>query len=107
MKPRARRLEHRLRLILVEEVPLDEEPEHGTAEGFGEPRSVVRGPPDEGAIGAEAAVGDDQMQVRIPVGERAVGLQDRDFSLTTLLAKRHEGRHSEIVPNDAYSHDTT
>ena len=39
---------------------------------------VVRGLRHEGAVGAEAAVGHQQMHVRVPVGQRPVGLDGPD-----------------------------
>jgi len=55
----------------------DEEPEHGAAKGFAQGGAVIgrpAGPAQEGAVGPEAAVGDDEMQMGMPVGQRAVGL---------------------------------
>ena len=41
----------------------------------GQLRGVVRGPRDERAIETEAAVRDNEVQVRVPIGERAVCLE--------------------------------
>ena len=47
MKPRVRPREHPGSLVVVEELAAHEEPEHGAAEGLGQPRGVVRGPRHE------------------------------------------------------------
>ena len=39
---------------------------------------VMDRPRDEGTVGSEAAVGDEEVQVRMPVGARAVRLQTGD-----------------------------
>ena len=92
MEPRVRPGEHPRGLVLVEEVQPHEQPEHGAAERLGQPRGVVRGPRKR-PIGPEPAVRDEQMQVRIPVGARAVRLQagddaDREVLLTHQRADR-------------------
>jgi len=71
-------------LLLVEEGHAHEEPEHGTAKRFGQPRGVVHRPRDERPVGPEAAVGHEEVQVRMPVGARAMGLQTRDDADRTL-----------------------
>jgi hypothetical protein len=59
----------------VEELEAHEEPEHGAAKRLGQPRRVMDRPRHERAVGPEPAVGDEQMQVGMPVGTRAVRLQ--------------------------------
>ena len=55
-------------LIHVEEIQTHDQSKKGTAERLGQPRGVVRGPCHESPVGAEAAVGDQDVQVRMPVG---------------------------------------
>jgi len=62
-------------LLLIEQLEAHEEPEHGTAEGLGQSCGVVGGPSDEGAVRPEPAVGREEVQVRMPVGPRAMRLQ--------------------------------
>ncbi len=57
VKPRVRPREHALRVVGLKEAAPHEEPEQGAAKRFGEARRIVRGPRDERAIGAKAAVG--------------------------------------------------
>lgn len=57
VKSRVRPLEHRLRLLLVEQRVLDEEPGHRATKRFGEQPDVVRRPAHERAVGAKTAVG--------------------------------------------------
>jgi len=60
-----------------------EEREYAAAEGLAQGGAVVcrpAGPAHEGAVGPEAAVGDDEMQMGMPVGQRAVGLETGDDS---------------------------
>ena len=78
VEPRMRPLEHRLGLLRLEQVLPDEEPEHRAPERLGELRGVVRGPMDEGPIRPEPAIGDDHMDVRVPVRPRPVGLEAAD-----------------------------
>ena len=51
---------------------------HCAAKRFGRACRVVRGPRHEGSGPPEAAVGDEQVQVRMPVRTGAMGLQARD-----------------------------
>ena len=72
-----RSLEHHLGLILVEEAAAHEEPEHGAAEGLAQGGAVIgrpAGPAHEGAVGPETAVGHDEVEMGMPVGQGAVGL---------------------------------
>ena len=78
MEPRVRPGEHAGGLLLVEEIKADKEPEHRAAERFRQPRGIVGGPGDERPVGPKAAVGDEQMEVRMPVRPGAVRLQARD-----------------------------
>ena len=74
MRPR----EHPRGLILVEQGQAHEEPEHGAAERFRQPRGVMDRPRDERPVRPEPAVGDEQVQMRMPVGARAMRLETRD-----------------------------
>ena len=68
-------LEHPLSLILVEEAAADEEPEHGAAKGLAQGGAVIgrpAGPAHEGAVGPESAVGDDEVEMGKPVGQRTM-----------------------------------
>ena len=52
-----------------------------TAEGLAQGGAVIgrpAGPAHEGAVGPETAVGDDEMEMGMPVGQRAVGLETGD-----------------------------
>ena len=74
-------LEHPLGLVFVKEAAAHEEPEHGAAERLGQRDGVVARPPrpaHEGPVGPEAAIGDDQVEMVVPVGQRAVGLEAGD-----------------------------
>jgi len=78
--------EHAGGLVLVEQLQAHEAPEHGAAERLGQPCRVVGGPRDERPIRPKAAVRDEEVQVRLPVGPRAVRLQaghdaDREVAL--------------------------
>ncbi len=75
MEPRVRPGEHAGGLRLIKQLEAHEEPEHGAAERLGQARRVVGGPCDEGAIQPAAAVGDEPVQVRMPVRAGAVRLQ--------------------------------
>ena len=52
------------------------------------------GPCDEGAVGPEPAVGDEEMEVRMPVGTRAGRLETRDDAdrQVALPGERADGR---------------
>jgi hypothetical protein len=69
--------EHARGLVFVEESEADEKPEHRAPERLGQARRVVGGPRDERPVWPEAAVGDEQVQVRMPVGPRPMRLQAR------------------------------
>jgi len=79
-------------LLLVEQVQAHEAPEHGTAKRFGQARRVVGGPRDERPIRPEAAIGDEQVQVRMPVGARA-GVC-RQATMPTVSARSARGRRT-------------
>ena len=66
--------QHRLGDFGIEELAVNEQPEDAAAEGLDEDIERVQGQGDEGAVGAEAAVGDERVDVRLPVYERAVRL---------------------------------
>ena len=55
-----------------------EQPQYDTAERLRQARRVVRGPRHKGSIGPEAAVGDEEVQVRMPVRTPAMRLQAGD-----------------------------
>ena len=74
-------------LFLVEECAAYDEPEHGSAERVRQSCGVVGGPGDEGAVRLEAAVGHEEVQVRMPVGPRAMRLQSRGGSRRPVAAK--------------------
>jgi hypothetical protein len=83
LKPRVGPLEHPLGLVVVEEAAAHEEPKHGPPEGLRERGGVMPRPPrpaHEGPIGPEAPIGDDQLEMRMPVGKRAVSLEAGDDS---------------------------
>jgi len=89
--------EHRRGVLALEQAPAHEEPEHGAAERLRELGPVVRGPRHEGAVGPEAAAGGNQMNVRVPVRQRAVGLDaahdpDRERRLSCQGADRGRDR---------------
>jgi len=68
-------------LVFVEAAAADEEPEHGAAKGLSQVGGVVprpARPAHEGPIGAEAAIGDAEVEMGMPVGEGAVGLEAGD-----------------------------
>ena len=70
--------EHPGGLLLVEQLQSHEQPEHGAAERFRQPGGVVRGPRHKAPLRPEPAVRDEEVQVRMPVGPRAVRLQTGD-----------------------------
>ncbi len=70
--------EHAGGLVFIEQLQAHEQAEHGAAERLGQARRVVGGPGDEGAIRPEAAVGHEEVQVRMPVRPGAVRLPARD-----------------------------
>ncbi|OBQ31858.1 MAG: hypothetical protein AN485_23020, partial [Anabaena sp. MDT14b] len=78
VEPRVRPGEHAGGLLLIKQLEAHEEPEYGAAERLGQARGVVGGPGDEGAIQPEAAVGHEEVPVRMPVRPGAVRLQARD-----------------------------
>ena len=89
----ARPRQHAGGLVLVEQIQVDEEPEHGTAKRFGHTGRVVGRPRDERPVRPEAAVGDEQVPVRRPVGAGAMRWQTRDESHreVTLAGQRTDG----------------
>jgi hypothetical protein len=93
VKPGVRPRKHAGGLGQVEELEVHEEPEHGAAKRLGQPRHVMHRPRDERPVGPEPAVGDEEMQVGMPVGARPMGLQagddaDREVTLTGQRADR-------------------
>jgi len=69
-----RPVEHALGRVHVHQFSLDEHLEYRTAEGFGECGDFMEREVHESAVRAKATIGDKQVQMRMPVGERAVGL---------------------------------
>jgi hypothetical protein len=93
MKARVRPREHAGRLLPVEELQPHEQPKGRAAKRLGQARGVVRGPRHKRPIGPEPAVRDEQMQVRMPIGVRAVRLETghdphREVTLTGQRADR-------------------
>ncbi len=78
VKPRVRPGEHAARRLGVEEAAPHEPREHRAAERFGERGDVVERQLHERAVGPKAAVGDQQVEVRMPVGQGAVRLDRGD-----------------------------
>ena len=72
VEPRVGPREHVGRLGRVEELKAHEEPEHGAAKRLRQARGVMGGPRDKRPVGPEPAVRDEQVQVRMPVGARAM-----------------------------------
>ena len=59
--------QHRLGDLGLEEVAIDEQLENGAAEGLGQDIERVEGQGDERAVGTEATVGDEGVDVGLPV----------------------------------------
>jgi hypothetical protein len=78
VEPRVRPGEHPGGLLRVEQHQPHEEPEHGLAERLGQSHRVVRGPRHKGPVRPEAAVGADEVPVRIPVRTGTMRLPARD-----------------------------
>lgn len=78
VEARVRPGEHPGRCVAIEQFAAHEQPEHRAAERFGEGRDVVQRQADERPIGPEPAIGDEHMQMPVPVGEGAVGLDRGD-----------------------------
>jgi hypothetical protein len=66
--------EHALRCLDIHELTFDEQLEHSTAERLGERGDIMQRQPDERTVGPEPAIGDEQVEVEMPVGQRAVRL---------------------------------
>jgi hypothetical protein len=75
MEPRVRPGAHAGGLLLVAQLEAHEEPPHGAATRRGQPRRVVGEPRDERPVGPKAAVGHEQVELRMPIGARAMRLQ--------------------------------
>ena len=91
--------------MLVEELQADNEPECGAPECLGQPGRVMHWPRDDRPIRPTAAVGDEEVQVWMPVGPRAVRLQgghatDREVARAL---QRPDGRR-EGAGGDAGEH---
>jgi hypothetical protein len=70
LEPRVGPLEHPLGLLFVKKAAAHEEPKDGAAEGFGQVGGVMprpARPAHEGPVGSEAAIGDDQVEMGVPV----------------------------------------
>ena len=74
MKSRVRPGEDALRLLDIHEFPAQEQTQHRPSEGLGECCDIVQRQRHEGAVRPEPAIGHRQMEVRVPVGQGAVGL---------------------------------
>jgi len=75
--------EHAGGLLCIEEL---EAPKHGAAEGLRQPACVMNRPRVEPAVGPKPAAGDEEVQMRMPVGTRRVRLQtgdDAELALTS------------------------
>ncbi len=89
-------------LVLVEEFAADEEPEHSAPERLGQARRVVFGPRHKGPIWAEPAVGDEEVQVRMPVRTGAVRLQaGHDVDGEVELPRQRANRGGDGAGGDA------
>jgi len=75
-------------LILIEQLQSYERPEHGAAKRFGQSRGIVHRPRHKGPVGPEAAVGDEQVRMRISVAARAMRLQTGDDAHRELALPR-------------------
>ncbi len=81
MKARVGPLEHARGLVLREEAAAHEEPEYRPPERFRQPGGVMSRSPrpaHEGPVGPEPAIGDNQVEMGMPMGEGAVGLEAGD-----------------------------
>ena len=111
MEAGVRPSEHAGGLILIEQLQSHEQPEHGASERLGQPGGVMPWPRDERPIRPKAAVRDEQLQVRMPVGPRAVRLQNfqpRRDGIRALFIRpldrllRREAPAREIVTHRAH-----
>ena len=66
--------EHAVRRLDIPELPAHEQPEYGTTEALGERRDIVQRQRHERAIRPEPAIGDQEVRMRVPVDQGAVGL---------------------------------
>ena len=89
VEPRVRPGEHGLGVVVGEELMPDEGAQQSAPESFGEELDLVEAEMDEGAVGPEDAIGDDEVQVRVPVQECAEGLDGGDRAL---VSKAPRGR---------------
>ena len=78
VKARVRPGEHALGGVAVHQLALHQHAEHRAAERFGHRRHVVQRQRHERAVRPEAAVGDQQMEMGVPVGQRTVRLDRGD-----------------------------
>jgi len=69
-----RPVEHAVSRLDIHELAFDEQLEHCTAERFGERGDIMERQADEGTVGSEAAVGDEHVEVGMPVSQGTVGL---------------------------------
>ena len=74
--------------VRLEQLPLDEELQHGTTERLGQDRGVVQRHREERTVGQEAAVGDQGVDVGIPVEQRAVRLDGEHDADRHVVADR-------------------
>ncbi len=78
VKPRMRPGEHAVGRLDIHEFPAHEQTQHRPSKGLGECGDIVQRQRDEGAVRPEPAIGHQQMQVRVPVDQGAVGLDRGD-----------------------------
>lgn len=67
--------QHALGLVFVGDSEPHEHPQHGAAKRPGQPRDILHRPRHEGPVRPAPAVGDEEGQVRTPVGPRSVRLK--------------------------------
>ena len=70
--------EHGAGVVLAQEIAPDELSQHGSTESLREDVDLVVAEVQEGAVGSEGAVGDDEVQMGVPVHEAAEGLNGGD-----------------------------
>ena len=88
--------EHRVRRLDIHEVPAHEQTQHRPSEGLGECCDIVQRHTDEGAVTSKPAIGDQEVQRRVQIGQRAVGL-DRGHHADREIALAHGVEATRIV----------
>ncbi len=74
VKSRVRPGEHAVRRLDIHEFPAQEQTQHRPSEGLGECGDIVQRQRHEGAVRSKPAIGDQEVQMRVPVCQGAVGL---------------------------------